>query len=138
MVRTGYEVSFEFGKREISVCARACLCLFSAWLFVVPPLYAEGMRKDRGRVMRRDKRRTGTSDRVRSFRDLERRTVPPQDRRKHSSSSSITGGGQSAVIGIPPDQVWNKILLLTIAGQTVMGGIYGFAPIIDLLNVMHS
>lgn len=76
-----------------------------------PSLYAQGMRKDRGRVMRRDKRRTSTSDRVRTFKDLEHRTVPPQDRRKHSSSSSTAGGGgKLSVIGIPPDQVWNKIL----------------------------
>nr|AOV94191.1 estrogen receptor a [Scatophagus argus] len=69
-----------------------------------------GMRKDRGRVLRRDKRRTGPGDRVKASKDLEQRTVPPQDRRKHSSSSSSSAGGgaaggKSSMIGMPPDQV---------------------------------
>ncbi|XP_070842982.1 estrogen receptor [Chaetodon trifascialis] len=71
-----------------------------------------GVCKDRGRVLRRDKRRISTSNRVKVSKDLEHRTVPPQDRRKHSSSSSSSaggGGGKSSVIGMPPDQV---ILLL--------------------------
>nr|UVT54410.1 estrogen receptor alpha [Siniperca chuatsi] len=65
-----------------------------------------GVRKDRGRVLRRDKRRTGTSDRDKASKGLEHRTVPPQVRRKHSSSSSAGGGeGKSPVTGMPPDQV---------------------------------
>ncbi|KAM9339485.1 estrogen receptor [Symphorus nematophorus] len=64
-----------------------------------------GVRKDRGRVFRRDKRRTGTSDRDKASKNLEHRTVPPQDRRKHSSSSAGGGGGRSSVISMPPDQV---------------------------------
>ena len=64
------------------------------------------MRKDRGRVLRRDKRRTGTSDRDKASKGLEHRTAPPQDRRKHISSSAGGGGGKSSVISMPPDQVW--------------------------------
>uniref|UniRef100_UPI0037E94194 estrogen receptor n=1 Tax=Semicossyphus pulcher TaxID=241346 RepID=UPI0037E94194 len=62
-----------------------------------------GVRKDRGRVLRCDKRRTGTSDKNKGSKDREQRTAPPQDRRKHSSSSA--GGGRSSVISMPPDQV---------------------------------
>nr|ABB96483.1 estrogen receptor alpha [Pseudolabrus japonicus] len=61
-----------------------------------------GVRKDRGRVLRRDKRRTGTSDKDKGSKDREHRTVPPQGRRKHGSS---VGGGKSPVISMPPDQV---------------------------------
>ncbi|XP_039981885.1 estrogen receptor isoform X2 [Xiphias gladius] len=70
-----------------------------------------GVRKDRGRVLRRDKRRTGTSDRDKASKDLERRTVLLQDGRKHSSSSTGGGGGggggggKSSVTGMLPDQV---------------------------------
>nr|ABP96713.1 estrogen receptor alpha2 [Lepomis macrochirus] len=65
-----------------------------------------GVRKDRGRVLRRDKRRAGTNDREKASKDLEYKTVPPQDRRKHSSSSSAGGGGgKSSVTGMSPDQV---------------------------------
>uniref|UniRef100_A0A671VQI3 Estrogen receptor n=1 Tax=Sparus aurata TaxID=8175 RepID=A0A671VQI3_SPAAU len=64
-----------------------------------------GVRKDRGRVLRRDKRRTGTSDRDKASKGLEHRTAPPQDRRKHISSSAGGGGGKSSVISMPPDQV---------------------------------
>ncbi|XP_042359656.1 estrogen receptor [Plectropomus leopardus] len=63
-----------------------------------------GVRKDRGRVLRRDKRRTGTSDRDKASKDLEHRTAPPQDGRKRSSSSAC-GGGKSSLTGMPPDQV---------------------------------
>ncbi|KAM7395328.1 hypothetical protein PAMA_006885 [Pampus argenteus] len=59
-----------------------------------------GVRKERGRVLRRDKRWTGT--REKSTKKLEHRTVPPQDGRKHSSSA---GGEKSLVAGMPPDQV---------------------------------
>uniref|UniRef100_A0A8C4DH17 Estrogen receptor n=1 Tax=Dicentrarchus labrax TaxID=13489 RepID=A0A8C4DH17_DICLA len=69
-----------------------------------------GVRKDRGRVLRRDKRRTRAGDKEKASKDLEHRTVPPQDRRKHSSSSSssssaVGGGGKSSMIGMPPEQV---------------------------------
>lgn len=62
-----------------------------------------GVRKDRGRVLRRDKRWTGTRDK--STKELEHRTVPPQDGRKRSSSSNSAGGGKSSIAGMPPDQV---------------------------------
>lgn len=70
---------------------------------------ASGVRKDRGRVVRNDKRRTGTSNREKASKDLEHRTVPPQDRRKHSSRSSAGGrGGKSSIFSMPPDQVWRQ------------------------------
>ncbi|XP_056219122.1 estrogen receptor isoform X1 [Seriola aureovittata] len=62
-----------------------------------------GMRKDRSRVLRPDKRRTGTSDKDKASKDQEHRRVHLQEGRKHSSSS--TGGGKSSVTGTPPDQV---------------------------------
>ncbi|XP_040919626.1 estrogen receptor isoform X2 [Toxotes jaculatrix] len=61
-----------------------------------------GVRKDRGHVLRRDKRRAGTSDRDKASKDLEHRTAPLQDGRKRSSSA---GGGKSSVTGMAPDQV---------------------------------
>ncbi|XP_070704905.1 estrogen receptor [Pempheris klunzingeri] len=66
-----------------------------------------GVRKDRGRVLRRDKRRrSGTSDRDKASKVLEHRTLPPQDRRKHSSSGSAGGGDvKPSVTSMPPDQV---------------------------------
>ena len=64
-------------------------------------LCPQGVRKDRGRVLRRDKRWTGARDK--STKELEHRTVPPQDGRKRSSSS--TGGGKSSVAAMPSDQV---------------------------------
>ncbi|XP_074541724.1 estrogen receptor [Halichoeres trimaculatus] len=60
-----------------------------------------GVRKDRGRVLRRDKRRTCTSDKDKGSKEREQRTAPPQGRRKHSNSM----GGKSPVISMPPDQV---------------------------------
>uniref|UniRef100_A0A3Q3XFZ9 Estrogen receptor n=1 Tax=Mola mola TaxID=94237 RepID=A0A3Q3XFZ9_MOLML len=62
-----------------------------------------GVRKDRVRVMRREKQRTGTSGRVKASKDQEHRTAPPRDRGKHSSSIAAGGGGKSSVM--PPDQV---------------------------------
>ncbi|XP_008276877.1 estrogen receptor [Stegastes partitus] len=55
-----------------------------------------GVRKDRGRVLRRDKRRTGIA------KDLGHKTAPPQDGRKRSSAG---GGGRSSVTSMAPDQV---------------------------------
>lgn len=66
------------------------------------------MRKDRGRVLRPDKRRTGTADREKASKDVEHKRAPLQEGRKHSSSSrssSTGGGGKSSVSGLPPDQV---------------------------------
>ncbi|XP_028997147.1 estrogen receptor isoform X2 [Betta splendens] len=63
-----------------------------------------GVRKDRGRVLRHGKRRSGTSDRVKATKVLEHRAAPPQDGRKHRSSA---GGeeGRSPDTAMPPDQV---------------------------------
>nr|QEP54294.1 estrogen receptor alpha [Epinephelus fuscoguttatus x Epinephelus polyphekadion] len=62
-----------------------------------------GVRKDRGRVLRHDKRRTGTCGRDKASKDLEHRTVPPQDGRKRSSAYGEEG--KSPLLGMPPDQV---------------------------------
>ncbi|XP_034756180.1 estrogen receptor isoform X1 [Etheostoma cragini] len=62
-----------------------------------------GVRKDRGRVLRRDKRRTGTNDRDKASKDLAHRTVPPQDGRKRSSACG--GGGKLLLTSMSPDQV---------------------------------
>lgn len=63
-------------------------------------LCPQGVRKDRGRVLRRDKRWTGARDK--STKEQEHRTVPPQDGRRRSSS---TGGGKLSVAAMAPDQV---------------------------------
>ncbi|KAM8832874.1 estrogen receptor [Spinachia spinachia] len=80
-----------------------------------------GVRKDRGRLMRRDKRRTGLSDKDKASKDLEHRTAPSQDGRKRSSSSSTSsgacGGGKSLLTSMPPDQV---LLLLQCAEPPVL------------------
>lgn len=93
------------------MCDFLHVCVYSlcnCMLFCIL-LCAQGVRKDRGRVMRRDKRRTGTSDRDKASKGQEHRTVPPQDRRKHTSSSSAAGGGgKSSMIGMPSDQVWRQ------------------------------
>nr|BAF46102.1 estrogen receptor alpha [Acanthogobius flavimanus] len=60
-----------------------------------------GIRKDRGRVLRRDKRRT---DRDKSSKDSCQKTAPPQDNKKHYSSNA-GGGAKFAVSGMSPDQV---------------------------------
>ncbi|KAK5852910.1 hypothetical protein PBY51_006743 [Eleginops maclovinus] len=62
-----------------------------------------GVRKDRGHVLRRDKRRTATVDRDKASKDLEYTTVPTQDGRKRSSACG--GGVRSTLNGMPPDQV---------------------------------
>ncbi|XP_061756519.1 estrogen receptor isoform X2 [Nerophis ophidion] len=59
-----------------------------------------GVRKDRRRVLRRDKRRTGTAEKT--AKEGEHRKVSPQDGRKLGSSA---GGGRSSVTDIPSDQV---------------------------------
>ncbi|KAM9354446.1 estrogen receptor [Pholidichthys leucotaenia] len=63
-----------------------------------------GMRKDRSRVLRRDKRRTGISDGDKDVKNLQH--TSPQDGRKRGNSSSISsGGGRSSVTSMPPEQV---------------------------------
>ncbi|XP_056284718.1 estrogen receptor isoform X3 [Pseudoliparis swirei] len=74
-----------------------------------------GVRKDRGRILRRDKRRTGTGDRDKASKNLEPRTGPAQDGRKRSSSACA--GGKSLVTSMPPDQV---LLLLQCAEPPIL------------------
>ncbi|KAM6906009.1 estrogen receptor isoform 2-T2 [Lycodopsis pacificus] len=74
-----------------------------------------GVRKDRGRVLRRDKRRSDLSDRDKASK--EHRTVPSQDRRKRSSISSACIGGKSMLASMPPDQV---LLLLQCAEPPIL------------------
>lgn len=90
-----------------------CICVYSppkCSLFCVV-LCAKGVRKDRIRVIKRDKRRPGNSGRERSSKDVEQKTAPHQDRRKHlSRSGDSSEGGKCAVPGIPPDQVPDSLL----------------------------
>lgn len=66
----------------------------------------EGVRKDRIRVIRRDKRTPGTGGRDKSSKDVQHKTAPPQDRRKqHTSSGTGGAGGKSAAPGLAPEQV---------------------------------
>ncbi|KAL0164563.1 hypothetical protein M9458_040316, partial [Cirrhinus mrigala] len=61
-----------------------------------------GIRKDRGgRTIRRERRRSGNGDRVKSYSEL---TAPLQDKRKKSSGSVVSA------LCMPPDQV--LVLLL--------------------------
>ncbi|XP_053736184.1 estrogen receptor [Synchiropus splendidus] len=61
-----------------------------------------GVRKDRGRVLRRDKRRTSTSNK--SMKELQQRAAHSQEGRRYSSS--VGGGGGRASLGdISPEQV---------------------------------
>ncbi|KAK7907766.1 hypothetical protein WMY93_016378 [Mugilogobius chulae] len=60
-----------------------------------------GIRKDRGRVLRRDKRRI---DKDKNTKDSRHKILPPQDNKKHYSSSS-GGGAKLAVSGMSPEQV---------------------------------
>ncbi|KAK2856194.1 hypothetical protein Q5P01_004929 [Channa striata] len=77
-----------------------------------------GVRKDRNRVLRNCKRRTGNSDRVKTAKDQGPRTAPPHERRKHSSSTSAGGEVEkSSVTGMLPDQV---LLLLQGAEPPVL------------------
>uniref|UniRef100_A0A3Q2YE51 Estrogen receptor n=3 Tax=Hippocampus comes TaxID=109280 RepID=A0A3Q2YE51_HIPCM len=64
-----------------------------------------GVRKDRGRITRRDKRRTGATEKL--TKETEHRKVAPQDGRKQSGGGGSAGGGRSSVTDIPPDQVLN-------------------------------
>lgn len=69
-------------------------------------LCPQGMRKDRSRVLRRDKPRTGTSDRDKASKDLEHKTVSLQDARKCLSTGGRGGGGRkSSITCMPSDQV---------------------------------
>lgn len=84
------------------------VCFFPLFLYhdVISSLVCpQGMRKDRGRVLRREKRRA--CDRDKPAKDLPHTKAPPHDGRKHATSSSSTsgGGGRSSLNSIPPDQV---------------------------------
>lgn len=61
------------------------------------------MRKDRGRILRRDKRRTGVGNRDKVAKGPEDKTVPHHDGKKRSSAGG--GGGRSPVTSMPPEQV---------------------------------
>ncbi|XP_047243890.1 estrogen receptor isoform X2 [Girardinichthys multiradiatus] len=61
-----------------------------------------GVRKDRGRILRRDKRRTGISDREKTVKGLEHKTAPHLDKKRRSNA---LGGGRSSVTGLPSEQV---------------------------------
>ncbi|XP_077567510.1 estrogen receptor isoform X1 [Stigmatopora nigra] len=73
-----------------------------------------GVRKDRGRVTRREKRRTSATEK--STKETEHRKSPPQDGRKQSGCRSVSGG-RSSVTDIPPDQV---LLLLQWAEPPIL------------------
>uniref|UniRef100_A0A8C6UH46 Estrogen receptor n=1 Tax=Neogobius melanostomus TaxID=47308 RepID=A0A8C6UH46_9GOBI len=60
-----------------------------------------GVRKDRGRVLRHDKRRI---DRDKNSKDSRHKTAPQQDRKKHSCRSS-SEEPKFRVTGLSPDQV---------------------------------
>ncbi|XP_075315736.1 estrogen receptor isoform X1 [Odontesthes bonariensis] len=62
-----------------------------------------GVRKDRGRVLRRDKRRTGISVRDKVSKGLEHKPASHHDGRKHSGP--VGGGGRSSATSMPPEQV---------------------------------
>nr|AHF72223.1 estrogen receptor alpha deletion variant 6 delta 2.5 [Fundulus heteroclitus] len=61
-----------------------------------------GVRKERGRVLRRDKRRTAISDREKAVKGLEPKTSPHQDKRRRGSA---LGGDRSSVASLPSEQV---------------------------------
>ncbi|XP_027896445.1 estrogen receptor [Xiphophorus couchianus] len=61
-----------------------------------------GVRKDRGRVLQRDKRQTGVSDREKTGKGLEHKAAPHHDKRRRSSA---LGGARSSVTSLPSDQV---------------------------------
>lgn len=61
-----------------------------------------GVRKDRGRVLQRDKRRI---DRDKLSKELHHKTTQPERKKRSSSSSSPGGGGKFTVAGMSPDQV---------------------------------
>lgn len=98
-------------------CVPACVfCICMSMLFCVNPLLvAQGVRKDRGRVLRRDKARTDTTDRVKAPKDLEQRTVPPVDGRRRSSA--FGGGVRSTLNGMPPDQVLIHVETFVVAKE---------------------
>jgi len=63
----------------------------------------QGVRKDRGRVLRRDKRRTGICVRDKVAKGLEHKAASHHDGRKHSGT--VGGGGRSSATSMPPEQV---------------------------------
>ncbi|XP_033998695.1 estrogen receptor [Trematomus bernacchii] len=96
-----------------------------------------GVRKDRGRVLRRDKGRTDTTGKDKASKDLEQRTVPPVDRRRRSSACG--GGVRSTLNGMPPDQV---LLLLqgaeppTLCSRQKLSRPYSEVTVMTLLTSM--
>ncbi|KAM4712610.1 estrogen receptor [Anableps anableps] len=73
-----------------------------------------GVRKDRGRVLRRDKQQTGISDRGKTVKGLEHKMAPHHDKRRRSSA---LGGGKSSVTGLSSEQV---LLLLQSAEPPIL------------------
>uniref|UniRef100_A0A3B3UWC5 Estrogen receptor n=1 Tax=Poecilia latipinna TaxID=48699 RepID=A0A3B3UWC5_9TELE len=61
-----------------------------------------GVRKDRGRVLQRDKRQTGVGHREKTGKGLEHKEAPHHDKRRRSSA---LGGARSSVTSLPSDQV---------------------------------
>ncbi|KAK5620264.1 Estrogen receptor [Crenichthys baileyi] len=61
-----------------------------------------GVRKDRGRILQRDKRRTGINDRQKTVKGLEHKMAPHHDKKRRSNA---LGGGRSSVTGLPSQQV---------------------------------
>lgn len=86
-------------------CVHLLILRLPAGYFVLCSV-PEGVRKDRIRVIRRDKRTPGGSGREKSSKDVQQKTAPPQDRRKqHSNSGTGGAAGKTSVPGIPPEQV---------------------------------
>uniref|UniRef100_A0A096LWQ9 Estrogen receptor n=1 Tax=Poecilia formosa TaxID=48698 RepID=A0A096LWQ9_POEFO len=73
-----------------------------------------GVRKDRGRVLQRDKRQTGVGHREKTGKGLEHKEAPHHDKRRRSSA---LGGARSSVTGLPSDQV---LLLLQSAEPPIL------------------
>uniref|UniRef100_A0A8C5I664 Estrogen receptor n=1 Tax=Gouania willdenowi TaxID=441366 RepID=A0A8C5I664_GOUWI len=69
-----------------------------------------GVRKDRGRVLRRDKRRAGIIDREKVAKDVEHKATPTHEGRKRNGiagggAGGAGGGGRFSMTTMPPDQV---------------------------------
>uniref|UniRef100_A0A3B3XF40 Estrogen receptor n=1 Tax=Poecilia mexicana TaxID=48701 RepID=A0A3B3XF40_9TELE len=73
-----------------------------------------GVRKDRGRVLQRDKRQAGVGHREKTGKGLEHKEAPHHDKRRRSSA---LGGARSSVTGLPSDQV---LLLLQSAEPPIL------------------
>uniref|UniRef100_A0A3P9KLM3 Estrogen receptor n=1 Tax=Oryzias latipes TaxID=8090 RepID=A0A3P9KLM3_ORYLA len=64
-----------------------------------------GVRKDRIRILRRDKRRTGVGDGDKVVKGPEHKTVHYDGRKRGSTGGGGGGGGRLSVTSIPPEQV---------------------------------